>query len=420
MSFDWTCITRPDIAGSKAKVVSLISTECEYSGLTDLDNIGTGDWIKNVHIPCMRFYFQQCQNYNSSGNQSINSDSAGVSIRGVFRSRSDIVYDLILTSIANDRRRSIDADSCCIQDQCMRYHEMMLGSLLELWLSRTGFITCLDESVCELFAYCYRKIIKLTEKHLSEFEFRLGLFSITIARHLVINRDDAVCLLSRQIFVDFDYLLLLIYLLDDSVKPWNRDGKKFDDDHWVPESPKLCLAEGNIWLSIWSLVLSKEVHNGQYDIMNQLERILSLRRLLTNVHIDQIPPLLDLKRFLEELTLSQKMPNTVPKLKPFSVIQETLYDRKKDDYKNLEIITDQTVLVDISKALAKVYDEIDWESTVAPPPNAYTVSPLLPVCVVCNMIGAENRCSHCKSAVYCSQECQMKDWPIHKTLCKRD
>ncbi|KAK0467790.1 uncharacterized protein EV420DRAFT_427992 [Desarmillaria tabescens] len=32
---------------------------------------------------------------------------------------------------------------------------------------------------------------------------------------------------------------------------------------------------------------------------------------------------------------------------------------------------------------------------------------------------ATQRCSRCKERVYCSVECQAKDWPTHKTQCKK-
>lgn len=37
------------------------------------------------------------------------------------------------------------------------------------------------------------------------------------------------------------------------------------------------------------------------------------------------------------------------------------------------------------------------------------------------MCNAENsnQCSRCQSASYCSSECQKKDWPVHKILCKK-
>lgn len=38
-------------------------------------------------------------------------------------------------------------------------------------------------------------------------------------------------------------------------------------------------------------------------------------------------------------------------------------------------------------------------------------------CVMCNKTPAK-RCERCASCWYCSKECQKRDWPIHKLLCK--
>jgi len=40
-----------------------------------------------------------------------------------------------------------------------------------------------------------------------------------------------------------------------------------------------------------------------------------------------------------------------------------------------------------------------------------------PKCTVCNAENP-NHCARCQSASYFSPECQKKDWPVHKTLCK--
>ena len=39
-------------------------------------------------------------------------------------------------------------------------------------------------------------------------------------------------------------------------------------------------------------------------------------------------------------------------------------------------------------------------------------------CFVCNSPNAVKACGSCKCAFYCSRECQQKDWPSHKKLCK--
>lgn len=39
-------------------------------------------------------------------------------------------------------------------------------------------------------------------------------------------------------------------------------------------------------------------------------------------------------------------------------------------------------------------------------------------CDCCKAANAEQRCSKCKCAYYCSRECQKKDWPQHKRICQ--
>ena len=39
-------------------------------------------------------------------------------------------------------------------------------------------------------------------------------------------------------------------------------------------------------------------------------------------------------------------------------------------------------------------------------------------CGVCN-VAASSVCQTCREIVYCSRECQRKDWPTHKGVCSR-
>lgn len=38
-------------------------------------------------------------------------------------------------------------------------------------------------------------------------------------------------------------------------------------------------------------------------------------------------------------------------------------------------------------------------------------------CRLCNELGVPNWCGQCQAMVYCSRECQVKDWPRHKKEC---
>ncbi len=41
-------------------------------------------------------------------------------------------------------------------------------------------------------------------------------------------------------------------------------------------------------------------------------------------------------------------------------------------------------------------------------------------CDSCGTSGANfSRCARCRTAIYCSRDCQTKDWPNHKTICKQ-
>ncbi|TGO81697.1 hypothetical protein BPOR_1050g00030 [Botrytis porri] len=47
----------------------------------------------------------------------------------------------------------------------------------------------------------------------------------------------------------------------------------------------------------------------------------------------------------------------------------------------------------------------------------FSSPPLALSCTICSFPAKD--CARCKSAAYCSSECQTMDWPLHKTLCKK-
>jgi hypothetical protein len=41
------------------------------------------------------------------------------------------------------------------------------------------------------------------------------------------------------------------------------------------------------------------------------------------------------------------------------------------------------------------------------------------LCMYCFKPGATMHCARCKTDKYCSRECQVADWPVHKKICKQ-
>ena len=53
--------------------------------------------------------------------------------------------------------------------------------------------------------------------------------------------------------------------------------------------------------------------------------------------------------------------------------------------------------------------------------SSSSISSSPPVTLICSVCGEKSslRCSNCLGALYCSVECQKKDWKTHKVICKK-
>lgn len=246
---------------------------------------------------------------------------------------------------------------------------------------------------------------------------------LPVARHLVLIRPKSDLSLSKLIFEEREFLLLLVELVEKA--PWKHDGRKFDGRFWVPASEKVCVSEGNVWLCIWSMVLSEEVHTGQYDVSasHRANSLLSLRRHLTVNLLEQIPPLSDLQRFLEELNLTHELNSKKPLTASWQgslvmVQEKSLYEACKDIAFRPSCIANKACLMDVCKAWDGVYESLGFYDDPVAADDEF-IAPKKPekMCVTCKALGALNRCSQCKQAVYCCENCQLMDWPKHRQIC---
>ena len=234
--------------------------------------------------------------------------------------------------------------------------------------------------------------------------------------------------MSTRLYSQYDVLMVLIPLIDS--KPWVSTNpatgllEKYDGTKRVQYTEQLCIAEGNCWISILSLIMSEEVRRGSYDLTPfRTNTILKLRRHLTESVIHQIPQLEVLKRFVEELNVSTSIvggfitrgrASDAPSLSPFAImaVERSLYETLQTVAVTLSAI-DEGDLLRISGALAAAMEKSvecyeEGEKTRTDSDSLH--------CKVCLSPG-EHRCSNCRKIVYCSRECQLKDWQSHKLDC---
>lgn len=187
---------------------------------------------------------------------------------------------------------------------------------------------------------------------------KIALGTLPIARHLILSRTSGSLSLTSCIFDDCEYLLLLIELVERA--PWYKNDFKFNGQDWSTSPEEICLPEGNVWLSIWSLLLSEEVHTGRYDITisHRMGSILSLRRYMTTALLDQIPVLSNLQRFLEELNLSHHMGHTSKSSLMISVLGEgeNHYEMYKNVPFNLKVVSSNDELREICTLWTEAYE----------------------------------------------------------------
>ncbi len=95
------------------------------------------------------------------------------------------------------------------------------------------------------------------------------------------------------------------------VSPWHKkeDGKiyLYEDNKWseiVPANKnKLNKVAAQVWLALYNLIMEPECRKKYAYTSSNKPTILKLKSLLTEALIDQIPMLVELQKFLEQLTV---------------------------------------------------------------------------------------------------------------------
>jgi len=151
----------------------------------------------------------------------------------------------------------------------------------------------------------------------------------------------------------------------------------------------------------------------KYEINDFRKRnLLRLKKFMNEVLFDQIPPLQELFRAIEELHLTN-VGSTLTS-NPFIVEMVAEISRSLEKL-NIKDISQYQLNTHFKNAdLRKEYELLS---------SAYSLDNVEyfmedPTCAACGKM-ATKRCSKCKSEWYCSRECQIKRWKLHKEMCAK-
>ncbi|KAG5347741.1 ZMY10 protein, partial [Acromyrmex charruanus] len=321
------------------------------------------------------------------------------------------------------------------------YHEVIAVSLLENILFHCESGQTLDDTVIDLIDYTVQHVtmlldektlevyeIKNTDSCLEEiiekqkaFEFDIGMRCISILHYLIEILDNLpLCAISRMLAIH-DVPYLFVQLIEN--QPWkkqNEDGEVLMyEGSWrkikSSEIGKINKREGQVWFGLRELLLNPKC-SPYYEITeHRLSQLSKLQKHLHDDILDQIAPLIELKRWLAYLNISPAMPSsnsTCPvRIEVMPQIKSNILEKYHKKWKKLArhqskylFTTDTSYIKEAAQILSDVYDleKLDRIETKK--------------CSLCQE-PSKKRCSRCKEVWYCSRECQVKDWENHKNIC---
>lgn len=142
--------------------------------------------------------------------------------------------------------------------------------------------------------------------------------------------------------------------------------------------------------------------------------ILKLRPRLNDVTVDQLPVLVELQRFLDQLSFHEPEPpknglilEQLPEIKinclrRYKGKWAEIAEKQLEDY----FMVDSDSVKALAKNLSETYSLDNLENFLPNPPK----------CVMCGE-KAGKKCSRCQNEWYCRRECQVKHWSRHQTSC---
>ena len=328
------------------------------------------------------------------------------------------------------------------------YHEATICNLLEVLMYHAEVAEVGGDSMLELGDYCARKITllnagkfaavqeekqedpkvninrnseeSLTQQHL-DIGFAVAVCAVGIQRLLSDHVNVLPLGVVSRMLHTHDVLLALVPLIENP--PWTRRrGKgieKFFNQRWQPvarkDEPLMTILEGQVWLTVYNLIMDKACRKQYQYNTHRKEVLVRLKRFFTEVLMDQLPHLRELKRFIEELSIMEPPPPTasslaiieqVPELRD-AILKDANYPRIAAQQKIGAFANDESARQRDIARLAATYNMDNFVDSALPDQ-----------CGCCGKSsqtpGVElKKCSRCKSESYCGKTCQVKAWKSH-------
>ncbi|XP_061393593.1 zinc finger MYND domain-containing protein 10 homolog [Musca vetustissima] len=349
------------------------------------------------------------------------------------------------------------------------YHEGAVITLLDVALYHSSGCEALQDTSLDLIDYCAQGVaqviglvsmgyhenednIDVDEAILTELErqkrdliYKIGIRCISILSYLADNLNSLPISAMRRMIVTHDIIWLMADLLQ--FRPWQRKTKKglekYLDEKWTvvhgENVAKVVKHEAQAWFCLRQLLFNPNVMQS-YELND--ERRKHLGKCLGLLHeslLDQLPPLIDLKQYLCQLSMSG---NTSPPSKKSNLVLEELPEIKENLIAETEkyggflgiaqmqekifLCNDKDHILNVAQRLNIAYNTdlmAELEEKVAATKemkkeasNVESNKNGQQTCGNCHG-NAEKKCSQCKSVYYCSRKCQLDDWPKHKTKC---
>ena len=357
--------------------------------------IGSSEWFQQHAI-------LEKINLQSHQNAITNSDEFIIEQLLLFNKIPILIYELLMIELWKDNIYPLIINELGSKNQMriyfILYQEAILINFFEIIAYHKHIMEQYGESMLELIDYCARKLTilnsnypfqhnfdsfllkenentenikNITDKlnnsnpindlniHKNQIEYKICVSVISVIRLLIEYSDLLPLNIQSRITDIHDILILIIPLIENP--PWtvrlNKKWLKYTNHNWKEVLPinllKVTKIEGQIWIMFYYYLAKTNLRERYHINTFRKSQILRIRKYLNEVLLDQLPFLVDIQRYLDELTISEVNDNTnynnsnnVFMFQQVSVIRENLIKNQNWKDISIEIINNVFTMTD--------------------------------------------------------------------------